>query len=120
MRQIATDLGDERRKTGRIELQLEQRRPGVVGIILVAVRDTRSLGKRIWIAQGHREPEIDKILERLCRRQRPLSRQGEFPLHIVAGVRCCRDEADARFVVPDVMSVVIAALVVVGNKIGAN
>jgi hypothetical protein len=84
MRQIATDLSDEGGKTGRIELQLKERRPGNVGVVLIAVREARSIGKRIGIAQRHSEPESDKVLKRLCRRQRPLSRQGEFPLNIIA------------------------------------
>jgi len=41
-------------------------------------------------------------------------------LDIVAGARCGRDEADRRLVMADIITVVIAALVVGAAKIGAN
>ena len=119
--EIATDLGDEGRISRRIELHLEKRGPCIVGIVLVAIRNAWTAHEtRIGIAERHREPESNKVFKRLCRGQRPLTRQREFPLDVVTRMRNCRDEADARLVMSYIMTVIIAPLAVLAVKVSAN
>src|SRR5260370_9781933 len=72
------------------------------------------------MAERDRKPERNKVLERLCRRRGAFTGQREFPRHIVAGVRKCRDEADTRLVMPDVMPVVVAPIAVLIEKVSTT
>lgn len=94
MREIAAELGDERRKAGWIELQLHKRRACKKGRVLVAIGDARPIGKGVGVAERHGEPDRREQLESLLRRQWPIARQREVPLHIVAGMRNRRNKAN--------------------------
>src|SRR5260370_25023563 len=72
------------------------------------------------MAERHGEAEGDEVLEGLSRGQGAFARQGELPLHIVAGVRRGGDEADTALVVPDVMAVVVAAAAVFIVKVSTG
>ena len=121
MGQVATDLGDERGHSGRVELHLEERGPGGVGIILVTIRYAWPTHKtRVRVAERHGEPERDKVLERLRGGQRAFPRQSDFPLQFVAGVRRRRNEADTGLVVSYVMTVVKAARAVLTTEVSTN
>src|ERR1700730_16355029 len=68
VRQIAAYLGNPWWKARGVELQLHKSRARQERRILIAVRDARSIGKRIDIAHRHREPERRIVLESLrCR-----------------------------------------------------
>ena len=64
MRQIAADLRNVGGKAWRIKLQLEERRPGSAGGVLIAVWNTSAFGIRFGIVECHRQLESDEVSQK--------------------------------------------------------
>ena len=128
---IARDGGSV---AGRIELQLGERRPGVVGprrhldvAVAVGLADLRALGVALVVAHGQAEPDgrgelefVDWPGERPAGRTRRVLGQHHLVAHAVTRPRGVGEEAEVWLVVADVVAVVEEAVLGVRRDLGAQ